>query len=49
MFDELNIDVLRTENGFNLLVEFLDLKLSKDDLADSLEKFEHFEDYRQEI
>ena len=33
VFDELDIGVLKTENGFILLAEFLDLKLGKDDLA----------------
>ena len=47
-FNELDIDVLKRKGGVNLLVEFLNLKLGKHDLVDSLENFIDFEDYRRE-
>ena len=35
---------MKKETGFKTLLEFLDKHLAKNDLADSLEKFEEFED-----
>ena len=35
------------ENGLDTLINFLDSKLMKDDLSDSLEKFEEFEDFQR--
>ena len=35
------------ENGLDTLITFLDEHLKKDDLADSLEKFEEFEDFQR--
>lgn len=48
VFDELKLEDLNKEEGLDILIEFLDKHLGKDDLADSLEKFEDFEDYRRE-
>lgn len=45
VFDQIQINDLKSINGFSVLIEFLDLHLAKDDLTDSLEKFEDFEDY----
>ena len=44
VFDQIKLDDLKKDTGFNTLLEFLDKHLAKDDLADSLEKFEEFED-----
>jgi hypothetical protein len=48
VFDQLSLSVLKTTTGFDSLVTFLDSHLGKDDLADSLEKFEDFDDYIRE-
>ena len=48
VFSELSIDDLKTENGFNKLLDFLDRKLQKDDISDSWEKFNYFNEYCKE-
>ena len=48
VFDEMKLDDLKTDDGFEKLITFLDGKLGKDDLTDSLEKFEDFENYQRE-
>ena len=48
VFDEIDLSDLKKNDGFESLIEFLDKHLGKDDLADSLEKFEDFEDFRRE-
>ena len=45
VFDEIDLDSLKKDDGFETLIKFLDSKLGKDDLADSLAKFEDFDDY----
>ena len=45
VFDEIELSELKKENGLDTLIKFLDGKLGKDELADSLEKFEDFEDF----
>lgn len=47
MFDQIKLEDLKKETGLETLIEFLDKHLAKDDLADSLTKFEDFEDYRR--
>lgn len=47
VFDQLQIDELKCVDGFNVLLQFLDQHLAKDDLTDSLEKFEDFEDFKR--
>lgn len=47
VFDQLNLEDLKKETGLKTLIEFLDKHLAKDDLADSLEKFEDFEDFKR--
>ena len=47
VFDQIKLDDLKKDTGFNTLLEFLDKHLAKDDLADSLEKFEEFEDLKR--
>lgn len=44
VFDELSIADLKAESGFDTLVTYLDKQLKVDDLADSCEKYEHFEE-----
>ena len=48
VFDELDIDDLKKNDGLDTLMLFLDAQLGKDDLVDSLEKFEDFEDLSRE-
>ncbi|CAC5412668.1 unnamed protein product [Mytilus coruscus] len=45
VFDQIDLEDLKNDTGFTTLVEFLGKQLAKDDLADSLEKFEDFEDF----
>ena len=47
LFDEIELKDLKKENGLGILIDFFDKTLGKDDLSDSLEKFEDFEDYRR--
>lgn len=47
VFNQISIDDLKGEDGLDILLAFLDKHLGKDDLADSLEKFEDFDDYRR--
>ena len=47
VFDSVDLEVLKEASGFDDLVTFLDEKLGKDDLSDSLEKFDDFEDFRR--
>ena len=42
MFDELSIADLNKDDGLDKLIVFMDGKLGKDDLSDSLERFEAF-------
>ena len=43
VFDQLQLEDLKGENGISILLNFLDKHLSKDDLTDSLDKFEDFD------
>lgn len=45
VFDEIHLADLKRDNGLDILINFLDKHLGKDDLEDSLTKFEEFEDY----
>ena len=47
VFDQIALDELKDENGLNILIAFLDKHLGKDDLADSIEKFEDFDDFKR--
>ena len=44
VFEHISLDDLKKDNNLDILIRFLDIHLKKDDLADSLEKFEEFED-----
>ena len=48
VFDELGLDKLKVDGGFDALVEFLGKHLGKDDLADSFDKFLDFENCERE-
>jgi phosphoglycolate phosphatase-like HAD superfamily hydrolase len=45
VFDQLHLDELKSHDRLNVLIHFLDH--AKDDLTDSLEKFEDFEDFKR--
>ena len=47
VFSQIGREKLNQENGLDTLINFLDSKLMKDDLSDSLEKFEEFEDFQR--
>ena len=47
VFKQINMDALKEDDGLDTLIAFLDSHLKKDDLADSLEKFEEFEDFEK--
>ena len=47
VFGQIALDELKDENGLNILIAFLDKHLGKDDLADSIEKFEDFDDFKR--
>ena len=48
VFSELSIHDLKTEDGFDILLAFLDRKLQKDDISDSWEKFNDIDEYCKE-
>ena len=48
VFEQISLDDLKKEDGLDTLKTFLDSHLKKDDLADSLEKFEEFEDFHRQ-
>ena len=43
VFSQLSVDDLNQENGLDILIKFLDSILGKDELTDTLEKYEDFE------
>ena len=45
VFDQIAIDDLKSNDGLTVLINFLDEHLAKDDLTDSLEKIEDFDDF----
>ncbi len=47
MFDEMKIAELKEDDGFDKLVTFMDAKLGKDELEESLEKFDDFENFKR--
>ena len=47
VFNQLSLDYLKQEDGLDILIQFLDSLLGKDELTDSLEKFEDFENFQR--
>jgi len=47
VFDQIKLDDLKKDDGLDTLITFMDKHLGKDDLTDSLEKFEDFEEYHR--
>ena len=48
VFEQLSRDDLKKEDGLDTLIIFLYSHLKQDDLAESLEKFEEFEDFHRQ-
>ena len=48
VFDQIPLDDLKTDFGLNILIAFLNKHLAKDNLADSVEKFDDFDDFKRE-
>ena len=46
-FDQIPVSDLKTDDGLTVLLIFLDQHLAKDNLTDSLEKNEDFEDFKR--
>ena len=40
VFNQIGLEHLKKENGLDILIDFLDSLMMKDELSDSLEKFE---------
>ena len=49
VIDQIKLDDLKKETGLETPIVFLDKYLAKDDLPDSLTKFEEFEDYSRSV
>lgn len=49
VFEQISLVDLKKDDGLDILIGFLDKHLKKDDLADSLEKFEEFEDFDRKV
>ena len=47
VLDQIPVDDLKSDEKFTVLLNFVDQHLAKDDLTDSLEKFEDFEDFKR--
>ena len=47
VFNEIGLDKLKQDDGLHTLIQFLDGILLKDELSDSLEKFEEFEAFQR--
>ena len=47
VFSQIGREILKKEDGLDILIDFLDSQLMKDELSDSLEKFEEFEDIQR--
>ena len=47
VFNQISLDDLKKEDGLDILIKFMDAHLKKDELTDSVEKFEEFEDFQR--
>ena len=47
VFDELSIAERKTDEGFETLIAFFDDKLKKENIADSWDKFNNFEEFKR--
>lgn len=47
VFDQMKLEEIKAEDGLDKLITFMDKHLGKDDLTDSLEKFDDFENYHR--
>ena len=47
VFSQIGLEDFKKDDGLDILIDFLDSQLMKDELSDSLEKFEEFEDIQR--
>ena len=47
IFNQISIEILKTDGGLTVLLNFLDSLLGKDDLMESLEKYDDFEKFER--
>ena len=47
VFGELELKELKKQNGISTLLEFLDIHFKKDEMTDTLEKFEEFDNFER--
>ena len=47
MFNEINLDDLRKENGLEILLQFMSAHLGKDEFTDCTEKIENLENFQR--
>jgi hypothetical protein len=48
VFDEVKLEDLETENGFDILLKFMDNILGNNTIGNSIVRFEEYEDYRKQ-
>lgn len=46
VFNQIGLDQLKRDDGFDILIRFLDSILLKDELSDSFKKFQEFEEFQ---
>ena len=49
VFDQIPLQDLKTDDGLNILLNFLDKHCGKDELTNGLEKYEDFESFEREV
>ena len=49
VFNQIGLDQLKRDDGLDILIQFLDSILLKDELSDSFEKFQEFEEFQRAI
>ena len=47
VFNQIGLDQLKRDDGLDILIQFLDSILLKDELSDSFEKFQEFEEFQR--
>ena len=47
VFNEIELSVLKLENGLDKLIEYLDTQFAKDDLTETYERYIEFEDVKE--
>ena len=47
VFNQIGLDQLKRDDGLDILIQYLDSILLKDELSDSFEKFQEFEEFQR--